>query len=264
MKDVGDILYQPFADFFSQPTREKLSAILTQNLGEFDHFDFKAEVFLGSKLARHILAFANSGGGAIVFGIVENDDRSVEPKGLASPKDKSEVSRGVRRFLPDSTQFHMLDFAFTESTAPTLKGKTFQVLLVPDNTMHLPFVSQSDGDGISEGIVYVRDGTESRPATHAQLQEIINRRLATRHSTSRELTLKQHLDELEILYNMIPRRVGGGSAPFGSVLGWAFQSALMDIGKPNPDYPQESMPQFLNRAIEIKKKVILDFLRSNK
>lgn len=171
MNDVGDILYQPFVDFFTQPSREKLTAILTQNLGEFDHLDFKAEVFVGSKLAKHILAFANSRGGAIVFGIVENDDRSLDPKGLAAPKDKSEVSRGVRRFIPDFTQFYLLDFAFTESIPPTLKGKTFQVLLVPDNASHLPFVSQADGDGINEGIVYVRDGTESRAATHTTTRD---------------------------------------------------------------------------------------------
>jgi predicted HTH transcriptional regulator len=81
MNEISDSLYQPFSDFFSQPSREKLTAILTQNLGEFDHLDFKAEIFVGSNLAKHILAFANSRGGAIVFGIVENDDRSLDPKG---------------------------------------------------------------------------------------------------------------------------------------------------------------------------------------
>jgi hypothetical protein len=91
MNEIGATLYQPFADFFAQPTRQKLMAILTQNLGEFDHLDFKADVFVGSKLAKHILAFANSSGGAIVFGIVENEDPSLDPKGLATPKDKSEV-----------------------------------------------------------------------------------------------------------------------------------------------------------------------------
>jgi hypothetical protein len=263
MNEISDSLYQPFSDFFSQPSREKLTAILTQNLGEFDHLDFKAEIFVGSNLAKHILAFANSRGGAIVFGIVENDDRSLDPKGLLAPKDKSEVTRGVRRFVPDFIQYHLLDFAFTESTPLKLKGKTFQVLLVPDNPSHLPFVSQADGDGITEGIVYVRDGTESRPATHTKLQEIINRRLATGHSTSRELTLKEHLDDLETLYNLIPRRIGGGSFMLDS-LASAIQRSMIDPGKPNPNYPQESLPQFLNRAIEVKKKVIIDFLRRNK
>jgi hypothetical protein len=165
--------------------------------------------------------------------------------------------------VPDSAQFHLLDFAFTESTPSTLKGKTFQVLLVPDNASHLPFVSQAGGDGITDGIVYLRDGTESRPATHTQLQEIINRRLATGHSTSRELTLKEHLDELSILYNMIPQRIGGGSLLATSSFTELMKS-FEDPGKPNPDYPKESLPHFLNQAIEVKKKVIIEFLKRNK
>lgn len=263
MASVGDTLFQPFTDFFTQPSREKLSSLLRNNVGEFDHFDFKTELILGSKLARDILAFANSTGGAIVFGVAEDDDRSLDPKGLAGPKDKAEIVRSVRRFLPDSIKFYVLDFAYTESTPAELSGKTFQVLLVPDDATQLPFVSKADGDGITQGSVYVRDGTESRTATHTQLQQLINRRLGTGHSTSRELSLKEHLDELEILFNKIPERIGGGSL-LSVAVAQAIRGAMMEPGTPNPDYPKESLAQFLNRAVEVKKKVIIDFLRGKK
>jgi len=262
MNDLNEIFYQPFVDFLLQPSREKLSTILTQNLGEFDHLDFKAEISINSKLAKHILAFANSRGGAIVFGVIENNDHSLTTQGLSNAKDKAELARGVRKFIPDSVKFHLLDFTFTEKEPQSLTGKTIQVLLVLDNVQYLPFVSKSDGDAINEGNVYVRDGTESRPATHTQLQEIINRRIATSHSTSRELTLKQHLEELQTLYSLIPRQIGGGfTFPMLESLSLALQNSI-DSGKPNPDYPKESFEDFLNRAIEIKKKVVIDFLKN--
>jgi predicted HTH transcriptional regulator len=238
-----------FAQFFENPTRSTLRTLLRENLGEFNHIDFKKMWLLDAALARHLLGFANSGGGVIVIGVREEDDKNLAPDGLETLADKTDISNSVKRFLPDTLQYSVLNFRFDESEYAKIKGKQFQVLLIENAPEHLPFVCQADGDKIRKAAIYVRDGVATIEASHEQLQRILNTRIATSHSTDRELTLKDHLDELQILYAMIPRQVGGlfGLQPIG-------------LSTPNPSYPKEHLDSFVARMIEAKKKVIEEFL----
>lgn len=254
-------LFEPFARFFEKPTRPALQTLLQENYGEFDHIDFKSSWTLNSKLAKHVLGFANSGGGVLVVGVHQEEDNSLTPRGLDKLADKAEISQALKRFIPGDVVYCVIDFVFTENDYPNLKGKRFQTLLVEDLPERLPFVCLHDGDNINAGIVYVRDGTESLPANHDTLQRILNRRLATGHSTQRELTLKEHLEELRVLYDLIPRHlVTGLPSAYGSVA-----SIFRMVGAPtapNPAYPKESFYQFVARAIEVKKEIVLDFLKN--
>ena len=63
-------VYEVFTEFFEQPTRSRLRELLKNNLGEFNHLDFKEQWLpkeARGKLARDILGFANSGGGVMVI-----------------------------------------------------------------------------------------------------------------------------------------------------------------------------------------------------
>lgn len=59
-------------DVLNNPTRENFRVPLQNHLGEEDYLDFKKGWPEKEKEARHILAMANSGGGCIVFGVMQN------------------------------------------------------------------------------------------------------------------------------------------------------------------------------------------------
>ncbi len=155
--------HEALARFFETPTRETLRELLRTHFGELDGCDFKAEwpPHL-SNIARHILGIANSGGGVIVVGMAEKeDDKSLQPVGLTTLLDKAKVHKGVEKFLPHNLQsgFEVLDFSYPASEYPVLEGKRFQVLLIEDDPLHLPYVCCWNGDKIREAAIYIRRGT---------------------------------------------------------------------------------------------------------
>jgi len=253
-------LHEEFSKFFEQPSRPNLRKLLQANLGEFDHIDFKRQWPERPKLARDILGFANSAGGVLVVGVEETSDKSLMPEGISEFEDKTDICSAVRKFLPDDIRFEVLDFAFTESEYDRIKNRKFQVLIVDDRPEYLPFVAIKDGDKIQSGVVYVRHGVSTTSATHHQLQQILNRRIQTGHSTERELTLKEHLDELQVLYASIPQR--SADPIFGTMLASKVMSIAMSA--PNPHYPKEGFEAFVARMIEAKKSVIEDFLQNGR
>ena len=78
-----------------------------------------------------------------------------------------------------------------------------------------------------------------------QLQEIVNRRIATGYSTGRELTLKEHLEELKVLYAEVR------PAPMVTIYARAFT-----IGGQEEDYQA-----FVRRVIASKKAIVEEFLQ---
>lgn len=238
---------EDFNRFFEEPTRDRLRALLKNHNGEFDWLDFKETWIEGTKLARHVLAMANSNGGLLVIGIKEQGDKSLEPCGLAQFSDKTKVKQAIRKFVPDTVEFNILDFAYEESEYPKLKGKKFQVVMVEDRPDQLPFLCLADGESIVRGTIYARDGEESKPATHSQVQRILNRRIESMHSSRRELSLQEHLNELQVLYK--------GIRPM--IVADLYRLSLgVSLERPNPALPKEDYERFVARLIEEKKKLI--------
>jgi predicted HTH transcriptional regulator len=229
-----------------------LREILQESLGEFSHTDFKEQWPEDSSLARHILGFANSGGGVVIVGVKEGDDNSLSPIGLSVLRDKAKIGAAVRRFLPFGLDYQILDFHFKETEYGPIKDKSFQVVVVEDRPQRIPFVAEADGATIQANVVYVRDGAATLPASHDQLQEVINRRLDTGHSTKRELTLHEHLEELKVLYGQIRARV---PIDFSSM---AAIAAAMSCK--NPMHPDEGYEAFVARLITEKKEAIESLL----
>jgi predicted HTH transcriptional regulator len=239
--------HEAFAKFFEKPTRQGLRQMLKENHGEFNHLDFKEAWIEESKLAKHILGFANSHGGVIIVGVMEAADGSLSSVGLSTLADKTDKHNSVKKYLPNEAGlFEIIDFQFKDTEYSTIQGKMFQVLIVNDQQEHIPFVCESSGKDIREGAIYVRDGVATVEGSQKQIQQILNRRIATGHSTSRELTLREHLDELRMLYGEIRERV---HIPPASSLEFK-----------NPFYPQEGYEVFVSRCIESKKKLVESFL----
>jgi predicted HTH transcriptional regulator len=89
--------HELFARFFEKPTRKALRELLKNNTGEYNHLDFKGEWPEYTKLAKHVLAFSNTGGGALIIGVKSKEkedgtkDGTFEAVGITKIIDKSEI-----------------------------------------------------------------------------------------------------------------------------------------------------------------------------
>ena len=120
-------------------------------------------------------------------------------------------------------------------------------------------IAESGSCDARRGAVYVRRGTESVEASQAELQRIINERLATGRSTAAALSLTEHFDQLEVLEARIPRYlVKMGASSILKTLTSINLNGLLGSGGsvPNPDFPQEDVKAFTFRMFEAKKKRI--------
>lgn len=191
--------HEAFAKFFEMPTREGLRELLRSSIGETDYLDFKESWPEPSKLARHVLALANSGGGALVVGIAQETNGALIAVGLSSIKDAAQLVPQLASIVPKTLEYQVLDFAFAASEYPSLVGKSFQVLLVEDDPKNLPYLALRDAEGVRCNAVYVRSGTSSVEAGQNELQGVINRRIETGHSSQASLDLEKHLSQLRTL-----------------------------------------------------------------
>ena len=237
---------EEFSKFFEYPSREALRELLKFQVGEFDPYDFKASWPIFSKVARHFLALANSGGGCLIIGVKEREDRTFEPVGLPELMDKTSIHDGVQKFIPSKLRYEVLDFSYEESEYPKLVGKKFQVAVVEDSPEFIPFVAKTNGDDIRGNAIYTRRGTSSQEANYEDLQDIFNRRLETAHLSGNEFRIDRHLSELRSLYEYIPKHI----SPFEGL------ANLGLLGQKNPQYPKEGFYEFVSRLIEVKKKTI--------
>ena len=253
-------LAEEFARFYENPDRENLRALLQHNVGELRNIDFKAEWPMSSKLAKHALGFANAGGGVLVIGVCETDDKTLDPVGLKTLKDKAAIVGGLKRFLPHQllAQTEILDFAYEASEYPRLVGRKFQVLVIPSDERHLPYVALADGEDIRTNAIYVRRGAATVEATHDELQELISQRLGTGHSSRVGDDLVAHLEQLQVLH---------GYLPFG--VDFSFRSTqkllypLTVFSSPDTDDRAETFNEFVARSIARKKRLIEQLLGFN-
>lgn len=136
-------IHEHFTRFFEQPTRESLASLIMSNFGETDFLDFKSGWPEYSDFARHVLAFANSGGGVVVLGVRQEDDGSLESVGIDGVRDKADISKALDRFLPPPLEYVVLDFSYRSSEYGELVGKSFQVIVVESDDRRIPCTMKS-------------------------------------------------------------------------------------------------------------------------
>lgn len=121
--------------------------------------------------------------------------------------DKADITNGLKKYLPAELlgRTDLLDFSFDASEYPKLVRKRFQVVIIEYSVDHMPALALRDGDGLKSSVIYVRREGQTEEATHDEVQSVINKRIETRYSTSNEINLKQHLEQLRALYAEIPR-----------------------------------------------------------
>ncbi|MFN6568243.1 helix-turn-helix domain-containing protein [Dendronalium sp. ChiSLP03b] len=252
---------EEFAQFFENPTREGFRDILKNNLGEFPNVDFKEKLPTFPKVARHLLGLANFGGGCLVIGVSEKEDKTLESIGVDELEDKKVIIDKVKKYLPAVLleDIDIGDFSYQDSDYKDLVGKKFQVIYVTGDSNHLPFVSQAQGDGIRENSIYVRRGTSTEEANYEELQSIINRRLETGYSSRNEIDARTHIEQLKILYTQLSPFLTKRKGIYNLLEEVTFIGINEKV--PNPNYPKENFEDFIVRIIEKKKKrieIILD------
>ncbi|WP_295438117.1 RNA-binding domain-containing protein [uncultured Thiodictyon sp.] len=263
-KDAKTI-HEAFSRFFEMPTRESLRSLLKEHVGELRNCDFKEEWPENAAVAKHVLGIGNAGGGCIIFGVAENEDKSSTPIGLAQLKDKADISNGIKVYLPEPllAALETADYKYAASEYPALVGKLFQVVFIYPRPDALPFVSERGGTGLRAGAIYVRREGQTEEATYGEVQALISERFLAFQETIEVRNLKEHLEELKVLYEEIPRNLSAPGTIFAPLLSKSAQqiaTLLMGETKPNPKFPEESYQDFVKRMLDSKKSLIENLL----
>ncbi|MGQ7260918.1 AlbA family DNA-binding domain-containing protein [Vreelandella sp. V005] len=236
--------HELFRQFFEKPTRAFLSQVLKENIGETDYLDFKAEWPRLEHVAKHMLAMGNSGGGAIVFGVTEEQSGEFDSKGLEKLQDRADLNKKFRKFVPEQLNYELFNFSY-DKTEPSLEGKNFQVIMIEYSEKILPLLALKEGPGIQSNVAYVRSGTESIPANREQLEQLINARIDTEYSSTPTLELTHHLEQLKTLCEHVDKLEYEELLDSGS-----FMREILEFAG-DDDYRD-----FLNEIISSKKQVI--------
>ena len=258
-KQIKDVVYT----LLQEPTLEKFREFLHAQTGEHNSIDFKSQWIEDASLAKEMLAIANSQGGVIVFGVAENEDKSVRIDGLPEIKDKAVISNGIKNFISSSLKYDIYDFSYTTSEYDALKGKHFQMLVIEDMPEFIPFLAKKESGTLKQNMIYVRRGTSCEIANEEELQNILKRRMNYFHPLKGEpLKLDEHLKQLEVLYeNISENHTYYTNGILSGLSSWAksLKSSIIfgeKVVEPNPLYPDESYEEFVSRMIVEKKKKI--------
>lgn len=184
------------------PTNENLKEVLLQNTGETDFLDFKTKWIEMTKLAKHILAISNSGGGCIIVGVNQLDDGTPVLDGLQPEDilDKADIDNKLEHLLPKYLKYRTEDFIFSKRTHTKLQGKTFQVLIIEYDPRYVPYTSVVNQGELKYGAIYIRQGTKSIEASYDKLVEIILRKVESGGSSFEGFDLREHLQHLQTLF----------------------------------------------------------------
>lgn len=258
-KQIKDIVY----NLLREPSLEKMREFLHAQTGEHNSIDFKSQWIENATLAKEMLALANSYGGIILFGVSENEDKTISINGLSEIIDKADISNGIKNYISSNLKYEIYDFVYNTAEYDYLKDKKFQMLVVEDTPEFIPFLSKRESGSLKQNMIYVRRGTSCEIANEEELQYIFKRRINYLHPLNGEpLNLEEHLKQLEFLYGKIKKEhiYYKNGLPEGMI---TMVNSIADlfykgekIVEPNPLYPSESYEEFISRMIVAKKKKI--------
>ena len=266
MKEQFQIKDKFFDLIVKNPSRDGFKTFLKESCGELDNIDFKEKWITKGKLAKIMLAMANTGGGVMVFGIQENKGDKFVAVGIDELKDAADVEKEIKKLVPRNLSYSVLNFIYDDEIYGEYAGKKFQAIIIADAPEQLPFFSIGASDDIEKDCVYVRRGTSSEKASARDFETMIQRKLENVFKESNDLSLKEHLEQLQFLYDSIPQKkrilVKKGNRFVGAMEGLQALSERMTeiFGEPdqyeevpNENYPSEDYEQFLVRMIDKKK-----------
>ena len=255
-KQIRDIVYK----LLQEPTLDNFREFLQNQTGEHNAIDFKREWICKDKLAKLMLALANYGGGVVVFGVQENENKTFSCEGLKALNGKEHVKDEVKAYISTNLKYEIYDFTYQSSEYKSLEGKNFQMLVVEDTPEFLPFISHKESTDIKDAAIYIRRGTSDEMVNEQELEDILKRR--NQHmfpATGVRLALQEHLSQLKTLYKNIKSDKLTGEDTSGIKTFFELLSGVSlakQNAKENPYYPKESYDEFVAGMIDKKKKKI--------
>mgnify|MGYP002706154047 FL=1 len=240
-------------DVLQNPTRENFIDILDNGLGEQDNLDFKVQWIEAQKLAEILLGIANSGGGAIILGVKENEDGTLESIGLSKIEDKEKIHSKMAKFLPETIKFEIADFDFSNESYSKLKGRLFQLILIYSEDINLPYIWEKDSNSAEAGSIFFRRGTKTVKANSYEINEMLDKRLEATYVEQSSLHLEEHLKQLNTLYKNMSSQMYSSSVISNLFKNMSAFGTLAGTPQNNPYYPKESYDEFIAKMIEKKK-----------
>ncbi|PLS04013.1 AlbA family DNA-binding domain-containing protein [Neobacillus cucumis] len=227
--------------------------LLEQFYGERNELDFKESMIEVHKLAKLILAMANSGGGTIVFGITDDTNEAV---GLneTDVEDPTDLERKLRNIIPDQLQFDSQIIRYPQHEVYlNLSGKLFFIIYVLNEERYIPFLSKRPTTGIETNRIYIRRNASIEEANNYEIEQMIIKRVHSVYSDLSSLDLQEHLQQLKILYTNISEYEM--KSPFENINKLGIYNKVI-----NRSYPTESFNLYISRCIEKKKRKIEEIL----
>lgn len=260
-KQIKDLVFK----LLQEPTLDNFRDFLRGQTGEHNTIDFKEKWCEQKKLVKEMISIANTGGGIIVFGVHENDDKTFSYDGIEELKDKAVVSNEVKNFITSDLKYDVYDFAYNSSEYDKLENRKYQMMIIEDTPQYLPFMARKDSGDLKKDRIYVRRGTACEEANQEEITKILNRRINYEYPNSgKPLELEDHLKQLKTLYKYIDSTVsyyqGGSSFEVLASIGKALEKSMTSVGKwvheKNAFYPEENYDEFIARMIRDKKNKI--------
>lgn len=188
---------ESFANVFNNPNRVTFREFLKDIDGEYDDLDFKQELIKCTKLAKHILAMANTSGGIICFGVEESDDGKLCPVGLECNKDNTVIQEKLNNYLPYELKYNIVRINYSDDVEwNKLKNKNFLLIIVEFTPEYIPFLPIKDGDIFTKVDIFCRKNSSSTKCEYNDLNNLLNKRIQTNvHNSLSE----RDLDDLFIL-----------------------------------------------------------------
>lgn len=255
---LKDIVYR----LLQEPTLDNFRNFLKGQTGEHNSIDFKEKWIEPAKLVKEMLAIGNSGGGIIVLGIKEKEDKSFSYDGIEKIVDKAQISNDIKNYISTELQYEIYDFVYDSSEYEKLQNHRYQMMVIKDCPKFIPFMSMKESTNLKKNRIYIRRGTSCEEATSEEITNIIKRRMNAEYPESgKTLNLDEHLEQLKTLYSKISptKKHYRNNIENGLLMLTENIKAVTGgrwIREVNPLYPEEGYEEFVVRMIAEKKRKI--------
>ena len=124
-----------------------------------------------AELAKQLSAFANTGGGSLIFGA--NDEGMIDGGLRLVRRGRQSTKEWLEDIIPHSTEpeiigFRVIELQPSSGSTHIEAGKAVFVIEIPDS-------DRAPHQSVSDLLYYVRIGSKSRPAPHRIIEDIRNR-----------------------------------------------------------------------------------------
>ena len=187
---------ETFAKVFENPNRVNFRNLLKDLTGEYDDLEFKEQLIEYDKLAKHILAMANTDGGIICFGVSETDN-GLEPTGLDEIEDSTDIKKKLSKYLPYELEFEPVQINYNNNVEwEELKNKSFLMIIIEFTPEYIPFLPMKESKSFKRTSIFCRKNSSSTECEYNDLKDLLNKRVQTNTLTS--LSSKD-LEDLKLL-----------------------------------------------------------------